>query len=261
MEFEIREQKDRDLFNETAEKYAEKDLADSSSEIRKYQLEFAVSPILKTIKYGATIIDIGCGIGMAADYLTGYYQKYLGIDYSANLIRIAKKVHQGRPNVEFFTANIKDLQLSDIGDIKADLIIAAGSLHHMTDLDSVIEKIKYFAKPGAYFVALEPQKTNLVIQTMRKIWGLVNHEYSLEQKQFGQEELEQLLIRHGFHQVSSEFQGFISPLFAQFVIKPDLFGRLVGKLSVKIDRIFDRKLPKWLKYLSWNVVARGRFPG
>ena len=57
-----------------------------------------------TKKY--VILDIGCGIGANAVYLKDKYSKYIGVDISSEMIRIAKLFCKNLKNVEFHTANI-----------------------------------------------------------------------------------------------------------------------------------------------------------
>ena len=180
------EKEDQKLFGRIAEKYARKDYTKSSSIARRYQLMFAVMPVLKKLKPEITIVDIACGVGAPAKYLKGLYQSYIGIDYSEEMIRIAQSLYPDDKDVKFIASNIKDVERLNH---QADLILAVGALHHMTEIDVVMESLKRIAKPGAYFVALEPQRGNPIVQLMRWLRGKIDRSYSESQRYFNRKEL------------------------------------------------------------------------
>ena len=81
------------------------------------------------------ILDIGCGVGANALYLKDKYSKYIGVDISSEMIRIAKRFCKNLKNVEFHASNIKDFKITK--DLKIDLVLMDGALHHMTELSKI----------------------------------------------------------------------------------------------------------------------------
>ncbi len=72
------------------------------------------------IKQNSTVIDVGCGQGDFYNYLKNLNIKYLGIDFSEQMIKIAQQKHK---EADFLKANFFDCSL------KADFVIASGSFN------------------------------------------------------------------------------------------------------------------------------------
>ena len=80
--------------------------------------------VLKNIFFqGASVLDVGCGLGNLYDYLKkqGYNFNYTGVDILPEMIFRAKEKN---PQAEFFSANIFEDDL--FGDRKFDVIYASG---------------------------------------------------------------------------------------------------------------------------------------
>lgn len=251
-----REQADRTLFNEIARHYAKKDLAPSSSLARKSQLLSAVAPVLKRTPSLGTVVEIGCGVGAPALYLNGHYEHYIGIDQSEGMIKAAREFNQNTPQTEFIAANVKseDLPLNT-----ADTILSVGALHHMTPLDDVMNSLNRIARPGALLVVVEPQNRNPLIQVMRWARGIIDPSYSQEQVFFSTEELKNLFTRHGITELKVDFQGFLTPPFAQVIIPPQVLTTPLSRLAISIEKWLHANMPKFLKQFSFNIVVIGRF--
>ena len=254
-----REDKDRLLFNKIAEKYAKKDLALSSAYARKYQLNFALRPLLTQRSTLRTILDIGCGIGAPSEYLQRKYKNYIGLDHSRSLINIAQSLYQGN-NIRFIAGSIDDINKYNINFFNIDLVMMIGVLHHLTNIKKKLDKLIESAVPSTIFVAIEPNKANFFIQLLRRVRKKVDVSYSKEQTYFSKSELFNIFERAGFRDIELRYQGFFSPPFAQVVIKPQLIGIILSKFAVLIDKIIDALLLEKLKFLSWNIVIKAKFP-
>jgi len=248
---------DRDLFDRIAADFASKDSIKSSSLARRYQILYAVEPILKKLGPDISIIDIACGVGAPAKYLLGLYEDYTGIDHSSAMIAAAVKFNAGNSGARFITGNIKTAALPERS---ADLILAIGALHHMTELDKVMEILKRLAKPGAYFVAVEPYRGNPLVQLLRWVRTIIDRSYSNDQRYFSRQEIRELLSEHDMAEIAICHQGFLSPPFAQVILKPQWLAVPLARLAVALDKSCDKFCPKMLKRLSWNIVIRCRFP-
>lgn len=253
-----REQNDRALFNNVATHYALKEWSPEMAVVRKYQLLRAVKPILAKLGTDKIITEIACGTASGAKHLEGNYGKYYGIDYSEQLIKLAKKFHAERTGVELHVLNAKELHKDSLP--KADLVLILGALHHFTDIDTVMRSIKNVAKSGAYLVALEPQSGNPFVQFLRWVRGKVDNSYSSEQIFFSENELRGIMTRNGLHEIEIEYQGFFSPPFGQASFLPKKLGYLASAFSVWLDKMADDHLPLPFRSLSWNIVVRARFP-
>jgi len=250
-----REKKDAEVFDSIADKYALKDKTPSSSMARQYQIWQAVQPILEHSGNLGTIVDIGCGTAAVARYLKGHYKHYIGIDQSDKMIESARSVNQDIPDTTFISENIK---LSSIQDNTADTILSIGALHHIADLDKAMASIKRIAKQDAYFLAIEPQKSNPVVQVLRKIRMIFDSGYSRDQIYFLPQGLKNLLASHNIKILSLEYQGFFTAPFAQVIMNPQFLFAPLSRCAVSLDRLIKMYAPAFFKKLSFNIVIIGR---
>jgi SAM-dependent methyltransferase len=252
------EKTDRELFNIIADQYAKKDIVKSSMIARQHQILTTMKPFLVSEKKIDTIVDIGCGIGAPAKYLKGYFERYLGIDYSSKLINIAK-IRNTDKNVSFINANIKNFNSEKIGNKIADVILIVGALHHLTELDIVMESLKIIAKPGACFAALEPSKNNPLIQVARRLRVILDPSYSKYQTYFSPSDLKNLLTSHNIQLIDISYQGYFVPLFAQIILRPQIISIPLCRLAIWCDTMIEKYLPNFIKKFSWNLIVRGKF--
>jgi SAM-dependent methyltransferase len=251
-----RELSDRERFDAIASGYARKDIEPASALARRYQLMFAVEPVLARRGTIGTLIEIGCGAGAVARYLAGRYTTYVGLDYSARLIEAARTLNAGNRQAEFVVGDIKDTRLG----VRGDLLLMVGALHHMTDNDAVIRALRELALPGADLVVVEPSRGNPVISLLRAIRSLVDPGYSRDQEYYTRGDMTSLFTRHGLVDVTARSQGYVSKPFGQVILPGGRLALLASRAAVALDRRLDRCMPDWLGLLAWDVVVRARFP-
>lgn len=253
------EQSEKTIFNTIAKEYGGKDSILSSQQVRVYQLNFVLKPLLKKTENNlGVLIDVACGIGAPARFLNGKYQKYIGIDQAARLIEEAKKFNEGNERAIFLATNVKEAP--ELFKEKADTILMMGALHHMTNLDEIFAALKKMAKPGANLVALEPQRRNPFLQLIRDLRKKIDPTYSRNQKFFKKEELEKIAKRNGLEEIRTEYQGFFSAPLAQVVLEPQFVFAPLSDLLIKLDLVLDKHWPSFLKPLSWNIALWAEFP-
>jgi 2-polyprenyl-3-methyl-5-hydroxy-6-metoxy-1,4-benzoquinol methylase len=250
-----RQARDQALFDSIALKYAKKDIHPVSRAARESELLCAMAPMLGKPASLGNILDIGCGVGAAARYLKGHYTGYTGIDQSQVMIDIARNLHKDLKNVTFKSAAVQDM---DVPNGSFDTVIAIGALHHITELDSCLSSIKKAAKPGAMFMAIEPQNGNLFIQALRSIRTLLDHSYSKEQAFFSEKFLSELLKRNGIHNVSFSYQGILVPPFSQVILDPAWLFAPMERFAARADASLNRLSPGILKRLTFNIVTYAR---
>jgi ubiquinone/menaquinone biosynthesis C-methylase UbiE len=247
---------DQALFNRISDHYAKKDIVRSTKLARRAIVRRAIRPLLDQVGSLGTVVDIGCGIGAQMEYLGETFDRYIGIDYSEKLIDIGRRRFAERADVEFIAANIKEAPLPDK---LADTVIAVGALHHMKDLGDVMAALHRLAKPGARFIAIEPQRGNPVIQAMRHVRMKLDRTYSTDQHFFSSDELYRVLELAPMTDTSIEFQGFLTPPFGQAGVRPQWVFLPLSVIACAAEPIVDRLLFGPLRRLSWNAVAYGRF--
>ena len=248
---EDREKKDRDLFNRISQHYVRKDLMPASRAARQLRLN-------QTLRHGPAfsapdVLEVGCGGGFAADYLKGIYGTYLGIDYADELIRYAQ-VKNASPEASFQAINAKDLPT----DQKFDIIFMIGVLHHLDNPDAVLQQLSDSLKPGGWMIANEPQRNNPLIQSMRYIRRKIDRQYSEDQIEYSKSELTQLFHTAGYEGIEVHPQGIFSTPFAEVIMPLQPISYPIASLTCHIDRWLERRAPRAMQYISWNLIVQGR---
>ncbi len=250
------ERVDRALFDKIANSYARKDVVPSTSAARRAIVRRAIRPIIAERGRLGTVIDVGCGIGAQAKYLKGDFDHYIGVDYSHELLEIGRRTFAGQPDIRFIEANVKDLP---IPDEMADVILIVGALHHMTDLEAVMRSLARIAKPGANFVAIEPQRGNPIIQCLRWLRMRLDTNYSSDQHFFSDLELHAILNHAPMTKTRVEYQGFLTPPFGQAGVWPQVLFRPLSALARALEPVAEFICVGPLTRLSWNAVSYGQF--
>ncbi len=98
-----------------------------------------------------SILAIGCGIGDLLSQLKG--KDKVGIDYSENMIEVAKTSH---PDIEFHCMDARDITL----DKKFDIIIMADVIGYMDDVQAVFEQVR----------KVSHRRTKLIITHYNFLW-------------------------------------------------------------------------------------------
>ena len=100
---------------------------------------------------GLTVMDYGCGPG---NDLVGFYEfsrpaRLIGIDVSETVLAVAKRRTELHGcDAELF--HIRDtLNEIPVEDNSIDLVHSSGVLHHVSNLEVVVEEIKRVMKPDA----------------------------------------------------------------------------------------------------------------
>ncbi|WP_339676491.1 class I SAM-dependent methyltransferase [uncultured Gimesia sp.] len=243
--------RDRELFNQIAEKYCRKDLLPATRHARKHRLFQTLKAVQMSSK--ADVLEVGCGAGFAAKYLEGRVGSYCGVDYSEKLIHYAR-VHNSGPEIEFVASNIKDFQPGK----SFDLIFAIGLLHHFDDLDSMLKSTIGLLKPGGWFVANEPQPGNPLISFARRVRKSIDANYSAEQKELTAKSLRSACERAKLSSVQIVPQGLFSTPFAEVPLHPQWLFAPISNLACFTDKFVERLPAKVFHKLTWNLVVAGK---
>ncbi len=244
---------DREHFDRIAAGYVDKDLVPSSRCARRLRLErlFSRVPLQPTWR----VLEVGCGAGFAATYLRGRYGSYLGCDHSRELIRAAV-AHNSGPNVEFVCTNIADLPEIE----RVDLVFMVGVLHHLEDRANVMARLRSLLRPGGYLAVNEPQPSNPVISTVRRIRASVDTSYSDDQDEIAFDELHRLFVSAGLIDIEIVPQGLFSTPFAEVPMRPDWLVTPIAKAACFADAALEPRLAAFLGSMTWNLSAVGRCP-
>jgi len=119
---------------------------------RKYFVESHILKFAEFEKYsGKKVLEVGCGIGTAAQSFSENNAQYTGIDLSDYSIELAKKRFEVF-NLDgmFYIENIENLS-SELLKEQYDLVYSFGVLHHTPDVKKAINNIYNCLKPGGEF--------------------------------------------------------------------------------------------------------------
>lgn len=87
------------------------------------------------------VLEIGCGLGRWAEFFHNRCEKYIGIDYSENLIKIAKK-YFNYPNCYFKQLSATDIDENNLPvDGQFDIIFITAVLLYLND-DEIIKMLE-----------------------------------------------------------------------------------------------------------------------
>ena len=128
---------------------------------RKYLVESHIINFADFAKYNSKdVLEIGCGIGTAAQSFAENGANYIGIDISDYSIELAKKRFEVFNLAgKFMTGNIE--LINNIDNKQFDLIYSFGVLHHTPDINKAIRNIYLMLKPGGEFKLMLYAKNSL----------------------------------------------------------------------------------------------------
>ena len=96
------------------------------------------------VSEGKTVLDVACGTGvLIPDYLSRKVDSVLGVDISAEMVKIAREKHQQK-NVQFLCADIEAVDLRQ----QFDCIVVYNAFPHFPDPQNLIHTLASMLKPG-----------------------------------------------------------------------------------------------------------------
>jgi 2-polyprenyl-3-methyl-5-hydroxy-6-metoxy-1,4-benzoquinol methylase len=249
---ERRRQVDRELFDRIARKYSKKDHEPYSRAARRHRVQSSVARLPPL----GNVLEIGCGAGFSAEYLAGRYDRYLGLDYSAELIAVARECHAADPagsaQVRFECADVEQFAT----DERFDTILMIGVLHHIPEPSAALARLSGWLAPGGRIVVNEPQRGNPLISAARNVRKKVDAHYSEDQVEFSREELLQLFEHAGYH-VDWFPQGVLSTPFAETAFPIGKLGLAASQLACRWDPALESLLSRLhIEQLAWNLVVQ-----
>lgn len=164
----------------------------------RQRLQPGVRQVMKTISPHETVLDLGCGNGEIASSLfqEGFQGRYLGVDFSRNLLEFAASHHakhyfaQSKQQAEDFIRDLPgsaiflqvDLSAPNwdemIPSLTYDTVFAFAALHHIPSEAlrlQILSKINSLLKPGGFFWHSEWQFLNsLRLKARIQPWSRVN---------------------------------------------------------------------------------------
>lgn len=100
---------------------------------------------------GSTLLDVACGTGVHAGLLSKYY-KVEGLDFDAQMLKVAKKKH---PKIRFHQGNMINFDLGQQFDIVTCLFSSIGYVKTKANLRKAIKNMNKYLLPGGVLI-IEP---------------------------------------------------------------------------------------------------------
>jgi len=145
----------RKIINQTRSNY--NIIAQHFSKKRNYIWD-DLKNLLQLVEKGDKVLDLGCGNGRVLKVLKSRRKDYLGIDFSENLISIARKKY---PQANFKTADIsKSETFNNLG--KFDVCFCVAVLHHFPTRKSQLKLLS-----NVYKVL---KKDGILVLTVWNLW-------------------------------------------------------------------------------------------
>lgn len=129
--------------------------------------------LLKYVTKKSIVLDVGCGTGKYAGYISKFVSKIYALDISKQLLKFAKLKNSSK-NIEYIFANAAQLPFLDES---IDFIISTwGSFSP----NETIQEMKRVLKPGGYIARVGTCK----IDQLTSLYPKFNEEYIIENNKY-----------------------------------------------------------------------------
>ena len=188
---------------------------------------------------GKKVLDLGVFHGnFLSMYLAEHSAEYVAIDLSQpGIKRVKEKLAAlGKPNTE---AMVVDFLSDDFKHRDFDVIYAMGVLHHFSDPNELVKRIKQVLKPGGIMVSYDPLQTSPPIKFLRTIYRPFQSDSKWEWP----------FTRKTIRMFKKEFD---------VIERKGLFGKskyaiLMNLLPIS-KKYKERKAKEWVEH-DWNVAS------
>ena len=160
---DISPDKVKDFFNDGANRDLESDLSivlfqDKENSAQRHEEEKKLF-YNKIDTSGKKVLEIGCGIGRWAEALHDKCESYLGLDFSEELIAIAKKTYENYDDCYFQEMSATDIKVDELLiEPPFDIVIFSGFLMYINDddLKIIMNEVNSVCTDNKIVFAMEP---------------------------------------------------------------------------------------------------------
>jgi trans-aconitate methyltransferase len=130
---------------------------DPIAEVYDRFAELTGEPLLRWLRHvlpqqGAQALDLGCGSGRHTMLLADRFEEVMAVDISRPMLEVAR-AKRYRPNVVYVESDLREVTPERDGPF--DLVLSAYTLHHVTDLETVLYQIRSLVAPGGVAVLID----------------------------------------------------------------------------------------------------------
>ena len=190
---------------------------------------------------GKKVLNIGCGGGIEAEWLTKKGAEVVGIDISVDFVLVAlERFKRNNIKAYFVQGNGEYLPFADNS---FDIVFIYGTLHHIPQTNKVISEA--FRVANELLVGSEPAEIPILKYFMKAVgW---NTEYNqLETYRFDVKKLKNLIYKMGFKEVKSKTTW---SYFPKFLLRYEN-NMFVTKQYFNFIKFLDR----WFGYFGHNLT-------
>lgn len=147
------------------------------------------------------ILDLGCGMGHYSNYIYNKGFKVTGIDFSEEMIKIAKS---NNSNIPFYVHDICDLKI--IENKKYDGVVLAYVLQHLSkkEVSDLFQNIKKHLEPNAKLLIFL-REGNSILEESEPI----NPKYKYIINEYNEEEIKLILTQNNWEILKIEKKKYI----------------------------------------------------
>src|SRR3954452_13620839 len=104
-----------------------------------------------------TLLEIGCGRAIHLIPLATGFERALGTDASAEMVRLACAAADASPSSGRIELRVDPAErLDTVGDGSVDAVLCVGAIEHMLDRAGALAQVRRVLAPGGIFVCLTP---------------------------------------------------------------------------------------------------------
>lgn len=213
-----------------------------------YYRQFEIQQIMKYLRDGKSVLDVGCGNGYSTlEFARKFIKaKFVGIDYSAEMVRYANQALQkSKKNVgarvKFEIGDVRKLSTEQgIKGKKFDLIVSERCLINLLDWDeqkkALLEMKKMLKKNGKIILTENTQEGLKRLNDLRETFDLPPIKIRWHNYYMPQRKLEQF-ARQNFKLTEVKNIGSL-----YYIISRVVYAKLA---------ILDKKQPDYMHPINW----------
>ena len=200
----------------------------------------------------ATVLDVGCGVGVLLQDMVGRYAYVHGLDVSAESLLL----------VDIDSPNLRGLVVGDgehlpYRSAAFDAVVLRGTLHHIPNVDQALQEFHRVLKPGGTLLMVEPCGDHPFIRWGRRYLSKRKERY------FQSTEMDSYLRRNDFTPLILRRTGYLASAFSYLfrarlarLARPAWFYRSCVNFLILLDEALS-VIPA-VKSLSLGIIVVGR---
>ena len=128
------------------------------------------------------VLECACGTGAISVYIAPKCKKLIATDYSAGMLKKAKKKCAKYGNVNFSNADITDLKYNDAS---FDKVVAGNVIHLLPQPDKALNELMRVVRPGGLviiptYINMSRKNGRIAVSFMKKLGADFKKEFDLD---------------------------------------------------------------------------------